>query len=232
MNKEDTLQVIQTNLQKSKMGQLEVSRKIHDLNKKQLPFIYFVQEPMVTHGRAAWQPSSCKRFGVQSNPRTLIYTDINRQASYVESLSTPDITVIQITLNRKSTLLVSVYLDITWVKVIPDSLHKVLRYAEDNRLGILIAADTNSHSSLFGPSTNRRGEQMELFIAKYKLTVENNSHIPTYESRGAATCIDVTLTARLGVSVFEWEVNRNYNCLLYTSPSPRDRQKSRMPSSA
>ena len=25
---------------------------------------------------------------------------------------------------------------------------------------------------------------------------------------------------------------RNYTCLLYTSPSPRDRQKSRMPSSA
>ena len=25
---------------------------------------------------------------------------------------------------------------------------------------------------------------------------------------------------------------RNYSCLLYTSPSPRDRQKSRMPSSA
>ena len=39
----------------------------------------------------------------------------------------------------------------------------------------------------------------------------------------------------------ESEINRgiaskksksNYNCLLYTSPSPRDRQKSRMPSSA
>ena len=26
--------------------------------------------------------------------------------------------------------------------------------------------------------------------------------------------------------------NKNYFCLLYTSPSPRDRQKSRMPSSA
>ena len=26
--------------------------------------------------------------------------------------------------------------------------------------------------------------------------------------------------------------NVEYNCLLYTSPSPRDRQKSRMPSSA
>ena len=27
-------------------------------------------------------------------------------------------------------------------------------------------------------------------------------------------------------------INMFYNCLLYTSPSPRDRQKSRMPSSA
>ena len=28
------------------------------------------------------------------------------------------------------------------------------------------------------------------------------------------------------------EVARRYNCLLYTSPSPRDRTRSRMPSSA
>ena len=28
------------------------------------------------------------------------------------------------------------------------------------------------------------------------------------------------------------EINDNHSCLLYTSPSPRDRQKSRMPSSA
>ena len=36
----------------------------------------------------------------------------------------------------------------------------------------------------------------------------------------------VGLGALLGLSVFCWA------CLLYTSPSPRDRQKSRMPSSA
>ena len=29
-----------------------------------------------------------------------------------------------------------------------------------------------------------------------------------------------------------WFVSKEYTCLLYTSPSPRDRQKSRMPSSA
>ena len=30
----------------------------------------------------------------------------------------------------------------------------------------------------------------------------------------------------------EYEATQMYICLLYTSPSPRDRQKSRMPSSA
>ena len=91
--KEDLLKVTQMNLQKSKQGQLEVSRRIQASNKKQLPFIHFVQEPMVIHGRAAWQPTSCKKFGVQRNPRTLIYTDINRPAWFVESLSNSDITV-------------------------------------------------------------------------------------------------------------------------------------------
>ena len=28
------------------------------------------------------------------------------------------------------------------------------------------------------------------------------------------------------------DINRNYACLLYTSPSPRDKRQSRMPSSA
>ena len=49
------------------------------------------------------------------------------------------------------------------------------------------------------------------------------------------------LAEEIGVSsVFNWEKGgvvgnnsmRLINCLLYTSPSPRDRQKSRMPSSA
>ena len=105
MNKEDTLKVTQTNLQKSKLGQVEVSQKIIALNKKQIPFVYFVQEPMVTHGKAVWQPSSCKRFGAHNSPRALIYTDMNRKAWFVESLSTPDIAVIQTSLSGKSTCL-------------------------------------------------------------------------------------------------------------------------------
>ena len=35
-----------------------------------------------------------------------------------------------------------------------------------------------------------------------------------------------------GIEIVDVEGRRQENCLLYTSPSPRDRQKSRMPSSA
>ena len=41
------------------------------------------------------------------------------------------------------------------------------------------------------------------------------------KAKGYATCI-----------AGKWQLGREKDCLLYTSPSPRDRQKSRMPSSA
>ena len=37
---------------------------------------------------------------------------------------------------------------------------------------------------------------------------------------------------RGGYGLIQWTSENRYLCLLYTSPSPRDRQKSRMPSSA
>src|SRR5674476_161826 len=35
----------------------------------------------------------------------------------------------------------------------------------------------------------------------------------------------------LGLALYDWMAGQRNHCLLYTSPSPRDRQKSRMPSS-
>ena len=43
----------------------------------------------------------------------------------------------------------------------------------------------------------------------------------------------IRIETDLEISDFIWKgLNQYYYCLLYTSPSPRDRQKSRMPSSA
>ena len=55
------------------------------------------------------------------------------------------------------------------------------------------------------------------FERTLKQNISNNSGSPT-ELRAAANSDDAIIGVRC--------------CLLYTSPSPRDRQKSRMPSSA
>ena len=206
-----SINIVQANLQKAKLAQTEISRKINKYNKANEEFIVFVQEPMVANNKAVWQPNSCKKFGIENNPRTLIYTDKNRQAWFMESLSNRDLTVVQTKIYNKSVLIVSAYLDIKWAIVISPALNKAMQYAEDNNLGVILAADTNCHSSIFGPDTNKRGEQLEIFVAKFKLNVENNSHTPTYESRGAKTCIDITLTTRLAVTVKNWTVNRDFN---------------------
>ena len=54
------------------------------------------------------------------------------------------------------------------------------------------------------------------FCDEYVKTVVSLAH--------SYRCENIIITSDLGTST--------YSCLLYTSPSPRDRQKSRMPSSA
>ena len=59
-------------------------------------------------------------------------------------------------------------------------------------------------------------------------------HCPALDQIGVGNDLEL-LWNMYGVTVFsikEEVVREVYSCLLYTSPSPRDRQKSRMPSSA
>ena len=218
---------VQINLQKSKQGQLEIGKRIRKMNQSKTPFICLVQEPMMYKNKLSLQPQSCNRYNHSTKPRTAIYTDKNTQAWYVESLSTGDITVIQTKIKNRSTMIISCYLDINIKEVIPSELNKALYYAQQHGLAVILGMDSNAHSSSFGSTTNKRGEQLDLFIAHHKLDIENQGLTPTFQARGAQTIIDITLTARLSVSVTNWNV-----CLLYTSPSPRDLSTSRMPSSA
>ena len=54
-----------------------------------------------------------------------------------------------------------------------------------------------------------------------------------YVKEGGMNYLRAYIDKEGGITVDDCEVvARQMNCLLYTSPSPRDRQKSRMPSSA
>ena len=109
---------------------------------KSTPFICLVQEPMTDKNRAILQPNSCQIFCKGKNPRASIYLSTSIKAWYMESLSTPDMTVVQMKLNNRSTLIVSVYMDINNKDVIPDELEKVMDYVNQKGLAIIIGADT------------------------------------------------------------------------------------------
>ena len=79
------------------------------------------------------------------------------------------------------------------------------------KLGLLIGMDSNCHTTLFGPDTNKRGEVLEDFIAASGLCTENIGHNPTYESRNSQTCIDCTLTKDMHTSVLDRHVCQDYN---------------------
>ena len=99
------LNVVQVNLEKAKMAQIEIGRKIKPFNKNNTPFICLVQEPKVSNGRPSWQPSSCKKYHALDNPRTTLgqpdYTDNNTNAWALESFNTKDLTASQTRINKK-----------------------------------------------------------------------------------------------------------------------------------
>ena len=97
-----------------------------------------MQEPMTDKNRAILQPNSCQIFYKGKNPRASIYLSTSIKAWYMESLSTPDMTVVQMKLNNRSTLIVSVYMDINNKDVIPDELDKVMEYANQKGLKVKV----------------------------------------------------------------------------------------------
>ena len=66
-------------------------------------------------------------------------------------------------------------------------------------------------------------------VKKFDSSVWNIFDVPTDVSSGSAETLSITLFRTMSS---DFEIKLVDFCLLYTSPSPRDRQKSRMPSSA
>ena len=94
----------------------------------------------------------------------------------------------------------------------------------DTTLARFWSSDTARQWCAATYTSNSHSEQEHRFRALFPLSMELSS--PS-QHKGAYWLIVDRLLADLGLE----QLSDNC-CLLYTSPSPRDRQKSRMPSSA
>ena len=67
-------------------------------------------------------------------------------------------------------------------------------------------------------------------IKRALISVSDKSGIAEFAK--SLSLLDIEIISTGGTAKLLQEMNIPVTCLLYTSPSPRDRQKSRMPSSA
>ena len=85
--------------------------------------------------------------------------------------------------------------------------------------------------SFGGHARHRNPTQVNLYTDGSKLEGQTGAGVSV--RRGKSECMSDSFRLPDDCTVFQAEVAAiNRGCLLYTSPSPRDRQKSRMPSSA
>ena len=179
--------------------------------RKEADFICLVTEPSVIRHRLSGIPRHYNSIPANkdNSPRAAIFTSPSIPIQEVSNLSHRDLAVGLIKCGTKQTAIISAYMDIK-NKPITDQLQAALDYCKDRGYSVLLTADTNSHSKLWGNETNTRGKKWEEVIETEHLLVHNHGRIPTFESKNGKSII----------------------CLLYTSPSPRDGLLSRMPSSA
>ena len=59
---------------------------------------------------------------------------------------------------------------------------KIIKYATEKEVEMIIGADTNCHSILFGEDTNKRGRDLEEFVIENAIAIENVGTVPTFET--------------------------------------------------
>jgi hypothetical protein len=132
----------------------------------------------------------------------------------IPHITTQDSVIALASIGNRKYLLASWYLDIT-KPLIREFMTDTIQYSVQHNYPLIVAVDTNAHSTLYGNDTNKRGEKMEEFIAKHGLRVCNIGTIPTFSAtRGnkwATSVIDVTLTSNMDQKLIDWQVLTQFN---------------------
>ena len=203
--------VLQINLHKSALAAAELQNNNMTLSDN---YLFLIQEPSLYKGKFRNKPPSAVTYPssfVSENPRAAIFSSRKLNMLELPNLEDRDCAVGLIKINKRSTMIASVYLDCNNREVISGKLKQLVQFSEDKNFPLLIGMDSNCHSTLYGTETNARGTILEDFIINNSLVVENVGTKPTFQSSRYSTCIDVTLSRGLSNVVKGWEVNDSFN---------------------
>ena len=197
-------------MQKSKAAAAELHRQV----KVALEDVFMISEPYSYKNKIALMPKGYYLYPSQpleDVPRAAILIKSVITSVYLEHLSSPDCTVVLLKLDNPI-LLISGYMD-SKLPLVQPWLTRALAYAAQNNLPVIGCFDSNAHSSLFGPFTDRRGSDLEQLLADEGLILHNDGKDPTYETlrknKVITSMIDITVSRH--IDVLNWRVNRNFN---------------------
>ena len=178
------LSFIQINLHKASEATSILGREMGQ-NKKQT--LAFIMEPHTVAGRIVGLPGgtdtvySTGADNGREPARAGLAASRDLRLTKLDSLCTRDCAAGMAHLKGRRTLVVSAYFDIKKPTVQP-WLEKVVSFADSKKVPLLLCADTNAHSSLYGPDNNRRGDKLEDFLLQHGLEVHNTGGTPTFEA--------------------------------------------------
>ena len=168
---------IQLNQKKTFASAVELNNKLCGMK----DFIVMSTEPYVKMGKIASAPPNTVVISYGENPRAAIITSKNLNILKLDNLSTKDCAVAILKTSNEQSVLASIYMDIKKAVDTP-WLRNLFDYCNKKQLPLIICTDTNAHSSLYGNSTNKRGEELEDIIINNSLFVENVGLSPTLKA--------------------------------------------------
>ena len=98
-----------------------------------------------------------------------------------------------------SVVFASLYCDID-KPVIEEKFELLVKHCQEKSLPLIVGADTNAHSTYWGPSHNKRGLDLEDFIVQNDLYVLNDGLKPTFIQGKRKSWIDVTLRNKFALN--------------------------------
>lgn len=176
-------------------------------------FLICLQEPPTNKGRIVGFGSSGQLLYDRSSkrPRAAIFASRDLDIWLVPEFTNGDIVTCIWKTNsiHRDVIVVSVYMDILDDEVLPKELIKLMRKAQRKDKEVIICADSNAHSSLWGcEDTNKRGEKVEEIIFSRNLTLHNTGDHFTFHNRRAQTIIDITMSTNgIAEAIKEWHVS-------------------------
>ena len=204
------LDFLQLNVHRARLAQLELLQLLNNSE----PTICLLQEPYTFKKRLVYRPQGYSMIPQNTKtdrPRAAIC--LPNEIQYVEltQLGDRDLVACLASVGGKKIVLASSYLDIKNSPTIPAALEALANYVNKENLALILAVDTNAHSSLYGPDTNRRGKDVEQFLLRHNLQLENVGQTPTFQATRASSCIDITITNKLPNMIKGWHVDQTYN---------------------